>query len=424
MPVEIYVDEGGQGSNAELRLRARPGRPGADRRHAQPARRRRAVRGRRATSWPTTCCGPREGGRYLAAARLLDAAESDARTPSEYLETARRFRLATELYADRGGRAGVRLADDDGQRPGQGGDGADEGRLRGVPAAGGRGRLQRAERRHHAPRDRAARLGAAGVGRAGRGCRSRGRGGGARSAARPRGARRARAGPARRGHALAGVAAGGRRRRAQRRGGRAGGGVRRARRHPDARDHRHAGRPAGRDAHLPRGRAARLRHGRRRPGRRLVVPLARRVGLAPDLLALIGAELDLGERASARSWRRSDAPPGRPRRRRAAGCRPTTSSACCCPCSARCSRCTRPAGWPRCAGWTRWVTRRRRAGDRSTSRWPGRRSATVPPSRRSRSRARSTVERRPTRTRRPTRAGCGSSPAGSAGSTWSATTTS
>lgn len=42
-----------------------------------------------------------EGGRYLAAARLLDAAEGDARTPSEYLETARRYRLATELYADR-----------------------------------------------------------------------------------------------------------------------------------------------------------------------------------------------------------------------------------------------------------------------------------------------------------------------------------
>ena len=43
-----------------------------------------------------------EGGRFLAASRLLDAAESDARTPSEYLETARRLRLATELFADRG----------------------------------------------------------------------------------------------------------------------------------------------------------------------------------------------------------------------------------------------------------------------------------------------------------------------------------
>ena len=44
----------------------------------------------------------RQSGRYLAASRLLDAAESDARTPSEYLETARRFRLATEVFADRG----------------------------------------------------------------------------------------------------------------------------------------------------------------------------------------------------------------------------------------------------------------------------------------------------------------------------------
>lgn len=44
-----------------------------------------------------------EGGRYLAVARLLEAAESDARTPPEYLTTARRYRLATELFADRGG---------------------------------------------------------------------------------------------------------------------------------------------------------------------------------------------------------------------------------------------------------------------------------------------------------------------------------
>ena len=116
-----------------------------------------------------------EGGRYLAAARLLDAAESDARTPSEYLETARRFRLATELYADRGAVLACGSLIDDGQRPGQGGHGADQGRLRGVPAAGGRGRLQRAERRHDAPGDGAARVGAAGVERARRGGRSRGR---------------------------------------------------------------------------------------------------------------------------------------------------------------------------------------------------------------------------------------------------------
>lgn len=43
-----------------------------------------------------------EGGRYLVASRLLEAGETDARTSGEYLETARRFRLATELYADRG----------------------------------------------------------------------------------------------------------------------------------------------------------------------------------------------------------------------------------------------------------------------------------------------------------------------------------
>ncbi|GAB4006732.1 M48 family metalloprotease [Nocardioides ultimimeridianus] len=43
-----------------------------------------------------------DGGRYLVAARLLEAGELDARTSGEYLETARRFRLATELYADRG----------------------------------------------------------------------------------------------------------------------------------------------------------------------------------------------------------------------------------------------------------------------------------------------------------------------------------
>lgn len=43
-----------------------------------------------------------DGGRHLAASRLLDAAEGDARTDPEYLETARRLRLATELFADRG----------------------------------------------------------------------------------------------------------------------------------------------------------------------------------------------------------------------------------------------------------------------------------------------------------------------------------
>ncbi|WP_405062699.1 M48 family metalloprotease [Kribbella sp. NBC_01505] len=43
-----------------------------------------------------------EGGAYLAVDRLLDAAAGDARTPAQYLETHRRWSLATELFADRG----------------------------------------------------------------------------------------------------------------------------------------------------------------------------------------------------------------------------------------------------------------------------------------------------------------------------------
>jgi Zn-dependent protease with chaperone function len=43
-----------------------------------------------------------EDGGYLAVDRLLDAAVGDARTPSQYLETHRRWSLATELFADRG----------------------------------------------------------------------------------------------------------------------------------------------------------------------------------------------------------------------------------------------------------------------------------------------------------------------------------
>ncbi|TDO51412.1 peptidase M48-like protein [Kribbella sp. VKM Ac-2527] len=43
-----------------------------------------------------------EDGAYLVVDRLLDAAAGDARTPQQYLETYRRWRLATELYADRG----------------------------------------------------------------------------------------------------------------------------------------------------------------------------------------------------------------------------------------------------------------------------------------------------------------------------------
>jgi hypothetical protein len=43
-----------------------------------------------------------EDGRILVADRLLDALSVQATTPPPYLETARRFDLATELYADRG----------------------------------------------------------------------------------------------------------------------------------------------------------------------------------------------------------------------------------------------------------------------------------------------------------------------------------
>ncbi|HEY3560432.1 MAG TPA: M48 family metalloprotease [Kribbella sp.] len=43
-----------------------------------------------------------DDGGYLAVDRLLDAAAGDARTPSQYLETHRRWSLATELFADRG----------------------------------------------------------------------------------------------------------------------------------------------------------------------------------------------------------------------------------------------------------------------------------------------------------------------------------
>jgi hypothetical protein len=43
-----------------------------------------------------------EEGAYLAVDRLLDAAAGDARTPPQYLETHRRWVMASELFADRG----------------------------------------------------------------------------------------------------------------------------------------------------------------------------------------------------------------------------------------------------------------------------------------------------------------------------------
>jgi len=102
VPVEIYVDEGGQGADAELLFvpdRAVLVLTGGTV-NLLDADELCAVAGHELAHhvlWTA------HDGRYLAAARLLDAAESDARTPSEYLETARRYRLATELVADRGG---------------------------------------------------------------------------------------------------------------------------------------------------------------------------------------------------------------------------------------------------------------------------------------------------------------------------------
>ncbi|HET9656780.1 MAG TPA: M48 family metalloprotease [Kineosporiaceae bacterium] len=43
-----------------------------------------------------------DGGRYGVADRMLDALALDARTPEPFLETGRRWNLATELFADRG----------------------------------------------------------------------------------------------------------------------------------------------------------------------------------------------------------------------------------------------------------------------------------------------------------------------------------
>ena len=102
VPVEIYVDESGQGANAALVYvpdRAVLVLTGGTLNLLDDDE-LCAVAGHELAHhllWTA------DDGRYLATARLLDAAESDARTPSEYLETARRFRLATELYADRGG---------------------------------------------------------------------------------------------------------------------------------------------------------------------------------------------------------------------------------------------------------------------------------------------------------------------------------
>ena len=101
VPVEIWVDERGQGADAELVFvpdRAVLVLTGSTL-NLLDADELCAVAGHELAHHVLWTAAE---GRYLAAARLLDAAESDARTPAEYLETARRFRLATELVADRG----------------------------------------------------------------------------------------------------------------------------------------------------------------------------------------------------------------------------------------------------------------------------------------------------------------------------------
>lgn len=101
VPLELYADESGQATNAELIFV--PSRAvllfSGDTLNVLDADELCAVAGHELAHHVLWIY---DGGRHLAAARLLDAAESDARTPTEYLETARRLRLATELYADRG----------------------------------------------------------------------------------------------------------------------------------------------------------------------------------------------------------------------------------------------------------------------------------------------------------------------------------
>ncbi len=101
VPVEVYADEAGQGNNAELIYV--PGRAvlliTGNTLNLLDAAELCAVAGHELAHYVLWSI---DDGRFLAASRLLDAASSDARTPSEYLETARRFSLAAELFADRG----------------------------------------------------------------------------------------------------------------------------------------------------------------------------------------------------------------------------------------------------------------------------------------------------------------------------------
>lgn len=101
VPVNLFAFEGAPGDNAELIFV--PGRPvialSGDTLNLLDADELCAVAGHELAHYVLWTA---DGGRYLAATRLLDAAEGDARTDAEYLETARRLRLATEVFADRG----------------------------------------------------------------------------------------------------------------------------------------------------------------------------------------------------------------------------------------------------------------------------------------------------------------------------------
>lgn len=101
VPVDLFAFEGTRGNNAELVfVRERPVIAlSGDTLNLLDAPELCAVAGHELAHYVLWTA---DGGRHLAASRLLDAAETDARTDAEYLETARRLRLATELFADRG----------------------------------------------------------------------------------------------------------------------------------------------------------------------------------------------------------------------------------------------------------------------------------------------------------------------------------
>lgn len=101
VPIDLFAFEATVGSNAELIfVRERPVIAlSGDALNLLDADELCAVAGHELAHYVLWTA---DRGRHLAASRLLDAAESDARTDPEYLETARRLRLATELFADRG----------------------------------------------------------------------------------------------------------------------------------------------------------------------------------------------------------------------------------------------------------------------------------------------------------------------------------